>query len=208
RSERLGEIDPQHDAVAKIERSIDESRLRMHDGKGLVGKRKARLERRLLIVAAKAQLVELRSRARPHREGARRNFGEEGALIAALDKVEALRAVGDEPRENVEPSGRALRVRGAGDALWQSKAFEERNDVKASAFEHRPVADKVNLVGFELRQHLRHAAAFSRKKARADAIGLWAKPKIEARRLNLAVGERRLGKDRPVADEFRYLSAR
>ncbi len=57
--------------------------------------------------------LSLRALAHQDREGARRNLRIKRPAIARLDAVEGLAAVGDEPREHVDPPGRAFRVGGA-----------------------------------------------------------------------------------------------
>ena len=91
----------------------------------------------LRVAPAEADLVEAAAAARLDAEAARRDLGVEPALVAARDVVEDLAAVGDEAREDVEPPGRALRVRDGGDDLRELQVLDELDDINAAAFEHR-----------------------------------------------------------------------
>ena len=53
--------------------------------------------------------------------------------------IEAARLVGDDAGEDVEPPGRAFRIRRGGDIRRQREAFEQRHDIDAVGLEHRPV---------------------------------------------------------------------
>src|SRR5271157_3423510 len=55
--------------------------------------------------APNAQLHEARAGAHQNAEGARRDFGEERALIALADAVELGTVIGDDPSKYVEPAG-------------------------------------------------------------------------------------------------------
>ena len=100
-----------------------------------------------------------------HREGARRDLGVERAGVARLDAVELGAAVGDQPREQVEPAGRALGVGDRGDAGGQRQALEQRDEVDAALLQHR-AARQVDPVHARSPPAARRPAAPGRKEAR------------------------------------------
>src|SRR6266700_7114891 len=64
------------------------------------------------LAAAETNLREPRALAHQDRKGARADLGIERAVIAVLDLIETARAIGDDPGEDIEPTGRALRIGG------------------------------------------------------------------------------------------------
>ena len=77
------------------------------------------------------------------------------AAVAVFDLVEVGGAIRDQPREDVEAAGRALRIREGGDFALQPDDFGERNDIDPASFEHRPVAE-IDLETLEVRIELSH----------------------------------------------------
>ena len=58
-------------------------------------------------------------------------------MIARLDGVEARAAVDDGPREDVEPSGAALRVDPAVETVGKRDALHQGHDIDATRLEDR-----------------------------------------------------------------------
>ncbi len=101
--------------------------------------------------AAEPHLVEARAGAHDDAERARRDLDIERAIVAALNLVERLAAVGHQPRQDVEPPGRALGIGEAGDAARgrQRQMLHQRHDIDAAFLQHRALAE-VDGVAVEL----------------------------------------------------------
>ena len=147
--------------------------------------------------AADAQLHQARAGAHQDAEGARRDLGKERTLVAFANAVEFGAVIGDDPGEDIEPAGRALRVGGRRSAFAQRHIFEQRNDINAVLFENgapRQV-DAVHREEFELVAHARPRAGH---KARPHPIGNLAEPQIDAGGLDLIVANRLWRQDLPA----------
>ncbi len=141
----------------------------------------------LRVQPPEADLIEFRSLSHADAKAARRDLGVKRPLIGARDAVEDVRAVGDEAGENIEASGRAFRIGERRYAVGKMEMFEEGDDIDATAFEDGAVLDVDRLlVAGDGPQLLHDGAVLARQEARPDAIGAGSKPKIEARRLQLA----------------------
>ena len=138
--------------------------------------------------AAHAQLAQPRALADEDAEGARRDLGVEHAAVLLAHLVEGGAAVGDEAGEDVEPAGRALRVAHRRRAMAQVEALEQRDDVDAALLEHAAGAD-VHRVHRELVE-LGLDRALAGQEAGADAVRGRPEAQVEARRLELVVGDR------------------
>ncbi len=190
-----GQIDADRDAVGEIGVvRIDQPLARMQRAQA------GGIEQR--VAAPESDLREPRALPHQHRKGARRDFGIERAFIAGRDLIETVRAIGDHPREHVEPAGRAFRIGGRGNVLRQRQAFHQRHDMHAAGFQHRAVA-QIDLMQFEIGDALRDRGLGSGQKTRAHAIGGGAEAKVETRRLHLPVGERRSDANMPRRRELR-----
>ncbi len=192
--------DAQDETAAQVQFAVDERKPGVMLPQVLVIDAEAGARKELLrMPAAKADLVEPRALAHAHAEAARRDFGIEPPLVAALDMVENLAAVGDEPGENVEPAGRTLRIGGGRKALRQRQEFEQRNDIDAAAFEHRAVALKADLVRFQHRELIFDTALLAGQKAGAHPMRRRTQPQIEARGLQLSGLDVAEAADHPAA---------
>ena len=74
--------------------------------------------------AAEAELVQPRAGAHHDAEGARRDLDIKRALIAVIELVEILAVVADQPRQDVEPAGRAFGIGESGDAAFERERFQ------------------------------------------------------------------------------------
>ncbi len=101
-------------------------------------------------------------------------------------------AVGDHAGEDVEPPGRALRVRLRADVLGQGQLLDQRHQVGTVALQHRPVA-QVDLLEGEPLDLLLDSGIDVREEGAAQRPGEVAEPQVDARRLH------RLGPDPVVA---------
>jgi len=138
----------------------------------------------LADAAAEADLIQPRAVANLDGEGARANLGEERAGIAFLNGVEAILIVGDQPREHVEPAGRAFGVGEARNGRAELELLDQGHEIDAARFEHRALG-QIDLVEFERLELVAHRGVGTREEARADAVGDLAEPEIEACRLDL-----------------------
>ena len=149
---------------------------------------------------AEPDLVEPHAGAHQHRERPRADFGVERPGIPFGDPVEFGAAIGDGPREQVEPPGGAFGVGDGVDSLGQGEAFEQRHEVDAALFQHRPVR-KVDPVHLEFLQPLRHPLTAAGEKRRPHAVGHMSQSQIEAGGLHLTLDRRDLHPDRAVGDK-------
>jgi hypothetical protein len=148
------------------------------------------------VAAPEADLREPRAAADDDRKRARADLQIERPGIALRHLVEGTRAVRDDPREDVEAAGRALRVGARGDVFGEIEGLQERRDVDAAGLQHRAVS-QVELVQRQLRELRRHVEIRTRQEARAHPPGLVAEPEIEGRRLDLVRRERAPEADMP-----------
>ena len=109
-------------------------------------------------------------------------------MVTLRDLIEGARAVADDPGENIDATGRALRIGGSGDARRQGEAFQQFADIDAAGFQHGALG-QVDLVQGDALEPRGDGAAGARKKTGADAEGALAEPQVEARRLHLPLGE-------------------
>ena len=165
--------------VAQLQRRVDQRGLGVAGAQALVGDRRARRG------LAQAQLVEPRALAHAHREAARRNLHPQRPVVAGRRLVEGRAAIDDEAHENIEPAGRAFRIGGAGQRIGQRQPLGERGDIDDALLQHRAFAFERDALRRQALQPLAHIRAAAGQEARAQAIGLLAKPEIEARRLDL-----------------------
>ena len=126
------------------------------------------------------------------REGARHDLQVELAAVAGADLVEAVVAVGDHPGEDVEPAGRALRVRLGAHVLGQRQLLDQRHQVGPVALEHGAVAQVDPLEGEALDLLLDRRVDVGQEAA-AQRPGEVAEAQVDAGRLD------RLGADPVVA---------
>ena len=72
-------------------------------------------------VAQSSETRPVQTAAAPHLDpkAARRNLRVEWPIVSARDVVKYLAAISDQPREDIEPPGRALGVRDRGDRLGE-----------------------------------------------------------------------------------------
>jgi len=152
------------------------------------------------VVVAEADLRQARALAYQDGKRAWADLGIERTVVAAPDAIEAAGFVGDHAGEDVEPAGRALGIGGGGNVIGQRQAFDQRHDVDAAGFQHRPIAER-DFVELQLLDALGDRCVRTRQEARADTVGHLAEPEIEARRLNL-VGHEIIGRqDRAILRE-------
>ena len=144
------------------------------------------------VAARQAQLVEREAGLDLDRERARDDLEVEPAAVAGADLVEAVVAVGDHPGEDVEPAGRALRVRLGADVIGQRQLLDQRHQVGAVALEHGAVAEVDPLEGEPL-DLLLDGRVDVGQEAAAQRPGEVAEPQVDAGGLD------RLGPDPVVA---------
>ena len=149
------------------------------------------------MAGAEAHLRQPRSGADKHREGTRADLKIERSLVTGGDGIKASAAIGDDAGEDVEPAGRALGIGRGTDRSRQVEAFEQRDDVDAAPLQHGPIGE-VDLVQLQLRDALGDGLARAWQEAGAHAIGDFAQPQIEARRLHLVEVEGPGGGDAAV----------
>ena len=158
------------------------------------------MQTRQLLVGGKrgaadeTQLVQSGAGADKNAEGARRDFHEQLSLVALCDGLEFLGIIGHYAGEDVQPAGAALGIGPARDLRRKPQLLHQGSDVDASFLQDRASCqiDLVHGQGFDLVPHRR---GFAGEEARADAIGDAPEPQIDAGRLDLVVGDGRLGHD-------------
>ena len=140
----------------------------------------------------------------PHqdREGLRADFEVEAAAIAGDGLVEAGAVIGDDARENVEPAGRAFRVRDAGHVRGQRQRLLDLGDINAADFQNRAGAE-IHGVKHEPLDLLSRRGGRPRHEARTHPERARPEPKIEARGLDLPGPDRSGGRDRASLDQRR-----
>jgi hypothetical protein len=92
--------------------------------------------------------------------------------------------IGNQSREHVEPTDRALRIGDAGDPALQRQALHQANDVDAALLQHGSSAE-VDAVHAEGADPVLDAGAGTRQEAAPHPPGFRAQPQVEARRLDL-----------------------
>src|SRR5205814_7952683 len=80
------------------------------------------------------------TRAHADRERARDDLQVQPALIAGGDLVEAVTAIREYAREDVEAPGRALGVGASSHPWWQAEVLDQRDQVGPVALQCGPVA--------------------------------------------------------------------
>ena len=92
-----------------------------------------------------------------------------------------VRPVGDQAREDIQPSGRAFRIRHGADIALQRKAFLQLDDIDTAALEHG-TAVKVDLVHGKPCQLVLDPHVSPRKERGLYPPGTASKPQIKAGR--------------------------
>ena len=149
------------------------------------------------VSIAKADLVEPRALAHAHRKAARRNLDEERPFVFDRRLVEGFRAVGDQPREDVEAAGRAFWVGGAGEAGQQRQPLLQRRDIDDALFQHGALAGEVDALGVEAFELIGDRALLARQETGADAERFLAQAQVEAGGLELPLLDRARRLDQP-----------
>ena len=115
------------------------------------------------------------------REGARNDLEVHRAAVAGGDLVEAVAAVGEHAREDVQPARRALRVRASRGSRRAGEALDQRDQVRAVALERRrrragrsartrvPAAFSTTVESQSGRKLQRSASAWSPRRRSTDA---------------------------------------
>ena len=109
-------------------------------------------------------------------------------MIAVRDLVEPIAAVGDDPREDVDATRRALGIRLGPQPRRQGETLLQRDEVRPLRLEHHALAPEVEFVDDELGEAVADAATAGQETA-ADAIGDLAEAQIEAGRLDIRSGD-------------------
>ncbi len=135
-----------------------------------------------------AQLVECQVLADADGERERHDLQEEGAVIPRRHFVEPVAVVGDDPGEDVDAPGRALRVGLPAQPGRQIEALLELDQVRTPGLEHRSVAPQVDLVEDVVLQ-LALDRVGPGQEAAPDAECPLAQAQVEARRLDVGVGD-------------------
>ena len=141
------------------------------------------------IASANANLVQPGTLAHQDTECSRRYLGIEGPTVPLADTIEFRAVIGDESSEYVQAAGGALGIAHRGRAFSQRQALEQRNDVDATALQHRAVAD-VHLVHREVFEFHFDRRVFPWKETGAHPVRSWPQAKVEAGRLILVVLDR------------------
>jgi hypothetical protein len=121
-------------------------------------------------------------------------------MIAGGNLVEGGDAIGDHPREHVEPPGRALGIGGGGQMRRQRHALQQRHDVDAAGLQYSALGqiDHVQLQIFQLIGDDRTGAG---QEARPHPVGAGAESQVKAGRLQL-IEQRRLSQlDMAIVDQ-------
>src|SRR5262249_15605880 len=153
-----------------------------------------------------SKLVERDAGLHAHGKRLRRDFQIECAAVAGADLVEPWRGVGDDARENVEPTSGRFRIRAAADVVGQRGRLEKRDEVHPATLKRharaRPrqlVDHKIALGETALTQTALHGLA-KWQEARSQLIRLRTQPEVQARRLELAVIDAVRRRDPAVAN--------
>ncbi len=146
------------------------------------------------LPAPEPDLVQPHPRPHQDREGTGADFGMKRAGIALGDTVEFLAAIGDGPGQQVEPPGRAFRIRHRRQPDGQGQPFHQRHDIDAALFQHR-AGRQVDPVHLEFRDAVGDGSALAGKERCPHPVGHGAESEIEARGLDLRVGDRNLRRD-------------
>ena len=142
------------------------------------------------------QLVERGARVHAHRKGLRRDLQVEVPAVAGRDLVEAGRAIGDDPREDVEPARRALGIRASAHPGRQRQRLQQRHQVHRAALQRRALGERDPIdhqVALAV-QTILHGLA-KRQEAGAQLVGHGPQTKVEAGGLELIVTEGDRGRD-------------
>ena len=137
------------------------------------------------------QLDQTRTAPNQDGEGSGCELNMQRTRIAGRKPIELGRAVGDQSRKYIEPSGRALGVREARDGRSQRHALGQFGDIDAAALQHR-TCGQVDLVHRMAVDAVRHRARAARQEARPYAPCPPAEPQIQTRRLYLVLPDGRI----------------
>ena len=110
-------------------------------------------------------------------------------MIACRHGLEFQRSIGNQTGEDIEPAGRAFRIRHRADIALQSQTFLQLDDIDASTLQHG-AAGQINLMHGKSRQLVLDPHLDAGKKGGLYPPGAAAEPQIKACGLNLAVGAR------------------
>ena len=138
------------------------------------------------LTGHQAQLVQGDAGSGLDRERHRDDFEKELSLVAVTDLVEVRAVIGDDAREDVEPAGRAPRVRPTADASGQPDAFLERDQVRAVLLEHGPIAGQVKVAHVVVLKLLADLPG-GREEAAPKTVGDRPEREVDARRLEIAI---------------------
>ena len=159
------------------------------------------------ISSDEPKLIELRSRGNDDREGPRHDLDIQIAGVAFQHVLEFQPPVGDQARENIQPSRRAFGIGLPADIVRQGEAFEQRHDVDGVRFQQRRPA-QVILRNLEFRDLVPQRHRASRKEAGLHTIGNVPQPQVHRGGLDLRVGNLRRRADFAVGDQFADLLRR
>ena len=118
-------------------------------------------------------------------------------MIACADHVETTRAVRDHTGEDIETSGRALRIGRRQNRRRQREALKQRHNINAVGFEYRAVG-QIDLVQFQFVDALGDRGVRAGQKAGPHPVSHLAQTQVEARRLDLALHERKCGQNQAI----------
>ncbi len=153
------------------------------------------------------KLIELGSRGDDDRERPRHDLDIQIARVAFQHVLEFQPAVGDQPRENIQPSGGALGIGLPANIVRQGEAFQQRHDVDRIRLQQRRPA-QVILRDLELRDLVPQRHRASRKEAGLHAVGDVPQAQVHGGGLNLRVGDFRRRANFAVGDQFADLLRR
>ena len=134
------------------------------------------------------KLVEREPGMHLDRERARDDLEVQPPAVAGRDLIEAMAVIGQQAGEHVDTTGRALRIGLAADLRRQVELFDERDEVRPVALEHRAVASEVDLAHDEVLESLFDRVVVARKERAPQPIGDVAEMQIDARRLDRRLG--------------------
>src|SRR5439155_1315897 len=136
------------------------------------------------IAAHEPELIQPRSRVDHDAERPWGNLQVQRPPVARRNALESVAVVGDEPGEDVQAPGRALRVRFSQDVGRKIQVFQQGNEVERAALENL-LRREVDLADQDVAQAIEDAGGAGREKARGDLVSNWPEPQVEARGLEL-----------------------
>ncbi len=150
--------------------------------------------------ALEAQLVQPGAGADQDGKGLGRDLDIGGAVIALAHVVEGRLVVRQQPHEDVDPAGGALRIGPRRDAGRQVQALLQLGDIDAALFQDRALGE-IQLVHGHVGDAAGHRAAQPGQEARANPPAAGGQAQVEAGGLHLISVEGRRRSDGALSDQ-------